>query len=698
MVDSLAGLNADQLSAVLYWGGPLIIVAGPGSGKTRVITHRIAHRIAVDGIAPRRLLGLTFTNRAAGEMQQRIDTLVGPDAAIRLGTFHSVCSALLRRHAHRIGYRRDFRLLSPRESRAMLRSIVESFPSGSPAPMTAVAGAIAAVKNGRSVAHAARRHHMAPDSLSSLLAAYQARLRSAGSLDLDDLQHVAATLLASDEEVRALCRSGFDEILVDEYQDTNPIQQELLRLLWPLSGALTVVGDEDQSIYGWRQASAGTVERFKEQYPRAAVVTLHETYRSTKHILRAATSLIAHNTDRVEKHLRTSKPAGALPQCYAAADERDEADWIAAEIERLVSRNAAAYRDIAILYRINAQSRALEDALIGRKIPYHVLGSQRFYQRREIQAVVAYLRLALDEDDEAAAFLLATVPGVGERRLEAVRSAAAEAHASLLDIMVTSGLPLPGPVARRVACLHRRMESVARHRQEALGRVVEAGIAAVMEDVEAGALDADGAWETLDELRSVAQEFQSRRGTLRDFVDRLAMGADRDGREPGVALLSLHAAKGLEYPVVFLSGVEEGMLPYRRALERGDDLAEERRLCYVGITRAESLLYLSYAHVRLAAGQAMVGGASRFLAEMGVSNMTLLSSPQLSPRPRLTRVHPGDRVSHPRWLLGSVVAVEGNARDTMVTVDFDRFGRQRLQLCHAPLTAVAKEDQRVRAR
>lgn len=671
-------LNNEQRRAVEYADGPLLVLAGPGTGKTRVITHRIAHQVS-SGVAPERILGVTFTNRAAEEMKNRVSDLVENGDRVRLGTFHWLAHALLRRYSSRLGLASDFRLLGGSEARRALR---EAIPA-SGAEFARIAAAIHALKNGAAVPDAGRDCRLDARSLSSALETYDLYLRRRGAIDLDDLIRLAVRLLDDDDETREKCSRTYSEVLVDEYQDTNPMQQKLLSLLRPEDGTVVAVGDEDQSIYGWRQADARGVHRFLQNFPEAEVVRLQSSYRSSKRILRAAGSLIEHNPGRLGLALRTDNPAGETPVCYVADDEGEEAEWVAAEIERMVQRAEVSHEGVAILYRVNAQSRAIEDALARHRIPYHIHAGDRFYQRQEIRCVMAYLRLALDADDDAARYLASLIPGIGPVRLERLQH-----HAGSDPLLTALHEPpsfIPREVARRLRSTAEKVERVRDALARPLDEVIAVAIAGVAEDLDANpGSDSESARENLQELRSAVRGFDSRRAGLRDLVDRLSLGAVSGERGGGVTLMTLHAAKGLEFDVVFMPGLEEGLLPHRRSLERGE-VEEERRLCYVGITRARKSLYLSYTHMRLLGGQALLGHPSRFVGEIGTDNLDLRLSPRRREKPRLASVAVGDRVVHPRWDAGTVISVEGQGRDTLVTIAFDGSGRQRLQLCHAPL-------------
>jgi DNA helicase-2/ATP-dependent DNA helicase PcrA len=620
--DTLLRLNPEQRRAATYTGGPLLVVAGPGSGKTRVIAHRIGYRIRETHLMPRSMVAITFTHRAAAELRTRVDALTGEGLQVRVGTFHWMCNGLLRRHVGRIGYRPGFRLLGAREARVALRTALDR--CGGRLPLPTAANAISAWKNGSSASIQAKKHQIPEGDLRAVAAAYRKELRAEGSLDLDDLLVESVRLLHDHEDVRKRYNLAIAELLVDEYQDTNPVQQQLLRLLAPHDGSIVVVGDEDQAIYSWRQAGSGTVGRFLQDFPDAQVITLDETYRSTKHILRAATSLIAQNRSPIEKRLRTANQAGERPICYVARDEKDEGSWIAGEIRARAERERGAWSEFAVLYRTNAQSRAIEDALVRAHVPYRILSGRSFYRREEIRAVVAHLRLAVDlADDSAAGFLLDRVRGIGSSRARAVRDAAARGRRPLSAVFLDGAqdLPIPADGRERLRAVGERVMRVASLRQSAPVQVAEEAIAAVREglDCDLDYVD-DDRREELEEFRTIVGEL-GERTTLRQMVERLSLQPGADETLEMVSLMTLHAAKGLEFPVAFLAGLEEGLLPHRRALEAMEDVEEERRLCYVGLTRAQRMLYFSYAHVRSVGGNRVRRTPSRFLAEIGQANV-----------------------------------------------------------------------------
>ncbi len=680
------GLNPEQRRVVDHVEGPLLVLAGPGSGKTRVITGHIARRLSETAAVPQRILAITFTNRAAAEMRQRVGDLVGLDVPVRIGTFHWTCNAFLRRYSPAAGFHRPFRLLGPREAHSVLRTVTSD---AEPPGLSQMAHAVSAVKNGSSLAEASRIHGIPEATLTSIREKYDTRLRSLVALDLDDLLVCTCALLREQDRIREAVRRRFDVILVDEFQDTNPVQAAILQLLSPPSDTVIAVGDDDQAIYGWRQAAGGAT-LYRQCFPDAEVVELGESYRHSKLVLRAAASLITRNAHRESKHLRTARPAGARPISFTASSEMEEAAWVVSKVES-IHGSGEHFEDMAVLFRINAQSRVIEDVLLRRGIPYRVLSGRRFYEQPEIQTVVAYLRLALDDsDDEAAAILALRIRGFGDTRRTVLRRAADELGSSLLRAMtqLTPDSSIPGPVQARLKALASRVRAVCARREQALDVLLEHAISAARPDLEAGSDDHESLNENLGELRSLVREFDSGRGTLPGLIDRLAIQSDVQAKGQGVSLLTLHAAKGLEFSTVFLVGMEEGLLPHRRAMDREIDIEEERRLCYVGVTRARDRLFLTHALARFLGGQALAGEPSRFLREMGRHNLAHERLERVPSTPRLKFVQEGEIVSHSRWGRGTVISIEGRGRDTLTIIHFDSVGRQRLQLCHAPLVRV----------
>jgi DNA helicase-2/ATP-dependent DNA helicase PcrA len=624
-------------------------------------------------------------------MRERVAQLVDDQLPVRIGTFHWLCAALLRRYSRAAGFSRPFRLLSPAEARAVLRS---ALPATEMSRLAQTAHAISAVKNGASSAEAARVHGIAVASVISARESYDRRLRSMVALDLDDLLVHACRLLRDQDRIREPVRRLFDVVLVDEFQDTNPVQATVLRFIAPVSNTVIAVGDDDQAIYGWRQAGEGA-ELYRSHFPEAEVVHLVESYRHAKLVLRAAASLITHNSRRESKELRSARPAGTRPIHVVVSNEVEEAAYVVSKIEE-ITRDGPALEDVGVLFRVRAQARSVEDALLRRGIPYRVLSGRRFYEQPEIQTVVAYLRLALDESDDGAALALASrVKGFVRVRQDLLTRLALESQTSVLTAMAQLPPECSIPKAVRVGLMNLevRIRDVMGFREEALQALIERTISVAQPDLELGASDPESVRENLAELCSLARDLESVRGTLQGLVDRLAAQSDVKSSGNGVSLLTLHAAKGLEFSVVFLLGMEEGLLPHRHSMDRERDIEEERRLCYVGMTRARDRLVLTSAVARLFGGQAMSSEPSRFLAEMGRPNLTHEIVRAASTQQRLSSVRQGEIVSHQRWGRGTVVSVEGRGRATLTTIHFDSVGRQRIQLCHAPLVRLSAKDE-----
>lgn len=692
-IDLLSDLNPAQRSGVTLSGFPLLILAGPGSGKTRVVTRRIAYAVQHRGVRPNRILAVTFTNRATAEMQSRVRHLLGEDAPVRIGTFHALGNAILRRHIRRLGWRRDFRLLTSRQA----RQCVAVLPAAQDIRAADLSEALSAIKNGATVRATATKWKIVPQLLETAMRQYEEALRDQNAVDIDDLVYLAVKVLDQEDDLRRSCQAAYDEFLVDEYQDINPAQHALVKLLMPRTRNLTVVGDEDQAIYGWRQADVGTIMRFHEEFPDSQVIFLEQSYRSSKLILRAAQALIEHNRDRYAKGLFTENGAGDLPMCFCASDEADEANWIAETICWLHSEQNRSWKDFAVLYRVNTQSRALEDAFVRRGVPYRIHAGGRFYDLPEVRHVISLLRLALDStDDGALSDLLGSIDGIGPRRLDQLRIGSETKGITLLegltDPSVVQGLP--GTVVSQARQLAEQIERLGSKRLGSLPSLIDDAILLEQTRLAArSAAEREDANENLAELRAVLLD-SGPRATLRSVVDRVSIERPEGAEDDAVSCLSLHAAKGLEFPVVFLSGLEEGLLPHRRSVDP-EGLAEERRLCFVGMTRAQEQLYLSYAHTRLLGGQMLGGGPSRFIAEISPAHLRMQSSPKLKHRPRLFSVRGGERVEHTRWGKGTIVAIEGTGRATLVTVAFDTGARHRVQLYHAPLSRLAEESPHV---
>ncbi|MFE9365154.1 DNA helicase PcrA [Streptomyces sp. NPDC006978] len=750
VIDSAAlldGLNTEQRAAVVHAGAPLLIVAGAGSGKTRVLTHRIAHLLAERGVHPGQILAITFTNKAAGEMKERVEDLVGPRAnAMWVMTFHSACVRILRRESKRLGFTSSFSIYDAADSKRLMALVCRDLDLDPKRfPPKSFTAKVSNLKNELidEETFAGQATDGFEKTLAQAYALYQARLREANALDFDDIIMTAVHLLQAFPDVAEHYRRRFRHVLVDEYQDTNHAQYTLVReLVGPAGeqdapGELCVVGDADQSIYAFRGATIRNILQFEEDYPDATTIMLEQNYRSTQTILSAANAVIERNESRRPKNLWTNAGAGTRIAGYVADTEHDEAQFVADEIDRLTDAGDAKAGDVAVFYRTNAQSRVFEEIFIRVGLPYKVVGGVRFYERKEVRDVLAYLRVLSNPEDTVPLRRILNVPkrGIGDR---------AEAMIDALSMREKISFP---QALRRVdeayGMAARSANAVKRFNtlMEELRTIVESGagpavvVEAVMErtgylaELQASTDPQDETRiENLQELASVALEFEQERaedegaGTLAEFLEKVALVADADQipdeDEDGsgvVTLMTLHTAKGLEFPVVFLTGMEDGVFPHMRALGQVKELEEERRLAYVGITRARERLYLTRAAMRSAWGQPSYNPPSRFLEEIpdqhlewkrkgpmaaaagptsgitsSLSSSRAKSGPsgfatrRTSEKPVVTLVV-GDRVTHDQFGLGTVTAVEGFGDQAKATVDFGDERPKKLLLRYAPV-------------
>ncbi|OBG31442.1 DNA helicase PcrA [Mycobacterium sp. E3198] len=753
----LDGLNPQQRQAVVHQGSPLLIVAGAGSGKTAVLTRRIAYLIAARGVGVGQILAITFTNKAAAEMRERVVRLVGNRArAMWVSTFHSTCVRILRNQASLIdGLNSNFSIYDADDSRRLLQMIgrdmgldIKRF---SP---RLLANAISNLKNelidpDEAVARLSDDSDELSRTVASVYGEYQRRLRTANALDFDDLIGETVAVLRAFPQIAQYYRRRFRHVLVDEYQDTNHAQYVLVRELVGHDGSeedvppaeLCVVGDADQSIYAFRGATIRNIEDFERDYPDARTILLEQNYRSTQNILSAANSVIARNTGRRDKRLWTDAGAGELIVGYVADNEHDEARFVAEEIDALAERGEITYNDVAVFYRTNNSSRSLEEVFIRAGIPYKVVGGVRFYERKEIRDIVAYLRVLDNPGDAVSMRRILNTPrrGIGDRAEACVAVYAENTGASFADALVAAAegkVPMLNTRAEKaIAGFVELLDDLRGHLDDDLGELVElvlerSGYRGELESStdpqELARLD------NLNELVSVAHEFSIDQanaaaletpededvpdtGVLAAFLERVSLVADADEiPEHGaglVTLMTLHTAKGLEFPVVFVTGWEDGMFPHMRSLDDPTELSEERRLAYVGITRARQRLYVSRAIVRSSWGQPMLNPESRFLQEIPqelidwrrsapppssfsapVSGAGRFGAPRPSPtrsgtakRPLLV-LQPGDRVTHDKYGLGRVEEVSGVGESAMSLIDFGSSGRVKLMHNHAPVS------------
>ncbi|RAY15454.1 DNA helicase PcrA [Actinomadura craniellae] len=737
----LDGLNPPQRAAVVHAGGPLLIVAGAGSGKTRVLTHRIAHLLGDRDVHPGQILAITFTNKAAGEMKERVDALVGPRSRVMwVMTFHSACVRILRREASRLGFPSSFSIYDQADAQRLMALVCRELDLDPKRyPPKAFSAQVSNLKNELIDYETFKERastHM-EQTLAEAYTMYQARLRQAGAMDFDDLIMTTVNVLQIFPEAAEHYRRRFRHVLVDEYQDTNHAQYELIReLTLPVEGLdpaeLCVVGDADQSIYAFRGATIRNILEFERDYPQATTILLEQNYRSTQTILSAANAVIERNAGRKPKRLWSDQGEGEKITGYVADNEHDEAAFVAQEVDRLTDTGDVVPGDVAVFYRTNAQSRVFEEVFIRVGLPYKVVGGVRFYERKEVRDLLAYLRVLANPEDTVSLRRILNVPkrGIGDRA-----EACVEAHAARDRVSFWQALREPGEVpGLATRSLNSIREFVAllddlRARAETLtpADLVEAVLtrSGYLAELEASKDPQDETRiENLRELEAVAREFELRldgepaEGRLVEFLEQISLVADADSipgarggpvppgerapeSEQGVVtLMTLHTAKGLEFPVVFLTGMEDGVFPHLRAMSNPKELEEERRLAYVGITRARQRLYVTRAAMRSSWGAPQVNPQSRFLGEVpdrlvswersaasttaapalaSMASRPGVRSPGNRPVPALAA---GDKVTHDSFGLGTVVSVYDAGEKA--SIDFGgEYGLKTLVLRYA---------------
>lgn len=754
----LDGLNPQQRQAVVHQGSPLLIVAGAGSGKTAVLTRRVAYLIAARGVGVGQILAITFTNKAAAEMRERVVRLVGNRArAMWVSTFHSTCVRILRNQASLIkGLNSNFSIYDADDSRRLLQMIGRDMGLDikrySPRLLSV---AISNLKNelidpDQAVSNLTDESDDLAHTVASVYGEYQRRLRAANALDFDDLIGETVAVLQTFPQIAQYYRRRFRHVLVDEYQDTNHAQYVLVRELVGRDDGnssdddvppaeLCVVGDADQSIYAFRGATIRNIEEFERDYPDATTILLEQNYRSTQNILSAANSVIARNSGRRDKRLWTDAGEGELIVGYVADNEHDEARFVAQEIDALAEQGEITYNDVAVFYRTNNSSRSLEEVFIRAGIPYKVVGGVRFYERKEIRDIVAYLRVLDNPGDAVSMRRILNTPrrGIGDRAEACVAVYAENTGASFADALVAAAegkVPMLNSRAEKaISGFVELLDELRGHLDDDLGDLVEAVLerTGYRRELESSTDPQELArLDNLNELVSVAHEFSidaaldtgeapededvPETGVLASFLERVSLVADTDEIPEHAAglvtLMTLHTAKGLEFPVVFVTGWEDGMFPHMRALDDPMELSEERRLAYVGITRARQRLYVSRAIVRSSWGQPMLNPESRFLQEIPqelmdwrrtapapsysapVSGAGRFGTPRTAParsgaskRP-LLMLAPGDRVTHDKYGLGRVEEVSGVGESAMSLIDFGSAGRVKLMHNHAPVS------------
>jgi len=623
----LEDLNEPQRRAVVHRGGPLLVVAGAGSGKTRVLTRRVGHLIATGDARPWEILAITFTNKAADEMRSRLVGLVGPVAEkMWVSTFHAACVRILRAHAERLGYRKSFTIYDDTDSRRLVEQILRDLNIDSKKiPARSVQATISGAKAEMMEAGAFADHARSvfERRMADVYVEYQKRLVAASAMDFDDLLLLTVKLLRNEKDVLESYQKRFRQVLVDEYQDTNRVQNELVVLLCAEHRNVCIVGDTDQSIYAFRGADIRNILEFEKAFPDAAVIPLEQNYRSTKTILDAANAVIVNNTSRVPKELWTDGERGEPVNRFRAEDEYDEAAWVAAEIGRLHHAEGLRYGDIAVFYRTNAQSRTLEEALVRSAVSYKVVGGTRFYDRREVKDILAYLRVVANPSDEISARRIVNVPrrGVGDTSADRLAAWARERGRSFADSFDKGAeAGVTGRAAAGLASLSLLLDDLRAEADAGAGPAVlidavatRTGYVAELEAQDS--LEAAGRLENIAELMGAAADYDS----LDEFLESVALVSDADEIEDDgsrVSLMTLHTAKGLEFPAVFLVGMEDGVFPHLRSLDDPLQLEEERRLAYVGITRARRHLYVTHAWSRTLWGSTSHAIPSRFLSEI----------------------------------------------------------------------------------
>ena len=721
-------MNSEQSEAVRTTEGPLLIMAGAGSGKTRVLTHRIAYLLDEKDVSPYNILAITFTNKAAKEMKARVEHLVGEEAqVIWMSTFHSMCVRILRRDADRIGIERNFTIIDPTDQKSVIKDVLksENIDSKRFEPRMFI-GAISNLKNELKTPEDAQKE--ANDFHSQMVATvykgYQRQLSRNEALDFDDLIMTTINLFERVPETLEYYQNKFQYIHVDEYQDTNKAQYTLVKLLANKFKNLCVVGDSDQSIYGWRGADIQNILSFEEDYPEAKTIFLEQNYRSTKNILNAANEVIKHNSERKPKGLWTANSGGDKIQYYEAMTERDEAEYVVKEIMKH-QRSGKKYSEMAILYRTNAQSRVLEETFMKSNIPYTMVGGQKFYDRKEIKDLLSYLRVIANSNDDISLQRIINVPkrGIGPSSVEKIQTYALQNNISMFDALAeVDFIGLSKKVTQECISFYEMIQNLIKEQEfleisEIVDEVLQKSGYRDMLDREQS-IESRSRLENLDEFMSVPKDYEENtpleEQSLINFLTDLSLVADIDEADTqnGVTLMTMHSAKGLEFPIVFIMGMEESLFPHIRAIKSEDDheMEEERRICYVAITRAEELIYITNATTRMLFGRSQSNMPSRFLKEIpedlldshtGQKRQTIYPKSQpkrgFSKRTTSTKKQVsssdwkvGDKVMHKAWGEGMVSNVNEKNGSVELDIIFKSEGPKRLLAQFAPITK--KED------
>jgi len=716
-MDLLKDLNLQQRKAVIHPAGPLLVLAGAGSGKTRVLTYRIAYLIKNMGVNPKNIIAITFTNKAASEMKERVKQLLPNVNDILVSTFHSACVRFLRTDIDKLGFKRNFIIFDTQDAQALIKECLHSLniddKKFSPA---AVMNYISRAKD--RLFEPSKCLDEAKDirekTMAKVYELYQQRLKEINALDFDDIIMKTVQLFKEFPDVLSYYQKRFLHILVDEYQDTNLAQYELVRMLAEKHRNLCVVGDDDQSIYSFRGADIRNILEFEQDFPDATVIRLEQNYRSTRNILNAANDVIDNNFSRKEKRLWTENGEGEKINIVTLEDERQEAYFIAQEINNRIFRDNLDYKDFAILYRTNAQSRVLEEAMVKMRLPYRIIGGLKFYQRKEIKDILAYLRVIANPSDDVSLLRIINVPkrGIGDATVNMLRVVAEEKSKSISDLLMDAEhLPFSSATQGKLQKFRQMMQDFKKmsNKMPVSGLInyilEQTGYMEMLTNESTG--EALSRVENLKEMIGAAVEFEQKmpHGTLEDFLAELALVSDVDDLENNsnaVVLMTLHNAKGLEFPVVFMAGMDEGIFPHSLSLLDENQLEEERRLCYVGMTRAQKKLYMTRAWQRSLYGNTSYYMASRFLNEISQeyiieTSYGIVENPDSSKQKReipnqapesMAFLEPGDRVRHLKWGEGIVLKVDGIDEEAQITINFLSVGEKHLMLKYAPIVKI----------
>ena len=723
-------LNEMQRKAVEQTEGPLLILAGAGSGKTTVLVNRIAHIIEDVGAAPWSVLAITFTNKAAGELKNRLEQMLGGSAEnIWAGTFHSCCMRILRRDIERLGYDKTFHIYDTADQKSLVKECLNQLNLDEKAfPPKTVLSYISSAKDKLMDCKAFADAYAADyrmQKIAQIYTLYQQRLKAYNAVDFDDIIMLTVQLFHREPEILEFYANKFRYILVDEYQDTNHCQFELVRLLASRHHNLCVVGDDDQSIYKFRGANIQNILDFERCFDHATVIKLEQNYRCTASVLEAANCVIANNTQRKDKRLWTKNEKGQLPFLYDAATEHDEAFFVADTISQLHRREGAAYSDFAVLYRMNAQSRVIENALRQNGIPYRVVGGLRFYDRKEVKDIIAYLRLVQNPADNISLKRIINQPkrGIGQKTIDTLEQEALQRGISMFDVICSANeIPALSRAAVKLIPFGDMIRSLGDYREE-MDQLLEQILqqTGYMDELlREDTVESRARVENIRELIGAVDEYmdQAEEPTLEDYLEQVSLVSDIDNydqSEDAVTLMTLHSVKGLEFPTVFLCGMEEGVFPGYRSITEEDELEEERRLCYVGITRAKKRLFLSHAFSRTLFGSTSYNKISRFLNEIPAELLDhpapeQKEEPKSQSKPKITqemlfksgkyggfgkpkpreqkKYRAGDRVRHKKFGTGMILSVQPVGDDLQLEITFDSCGTKTLMSSFAPLTVV----------